>query len=179
MKLREMTKITVLVRIWWIFFSAIFSLCCFKWYWQVVIYNNNQALIVQNTYFTNLLDTFLQLVGLIWWEAFPHWKRHDLFSSCLDREKNINPTSTYWEIAPLDLVHIDFCGPMKPSVSAVQYFHIFVNDHWQQMWVYNLNTKYQSFQIFKEFKAHVEWQSVCHIHLLNSNQRREYTSDEI
>jgi hypothetical protein len=58
---------------------------------------------------------------------------------------------------PLELVHIDVCGPIKSmSTEHNRYFFIFINDYSRKSWVYYLKRKSEVFNCFKEFKATIE-----------------------
>jgi len=58
---------------------------------------------------------------------------------------------------PLEMVHINFCGPMRTqSICGSCYFLTFINDFSRKIWVYFLKKKYENFAKFKEFKALVE-----------------------
>ncbi|GMP88730.1 hypothetical protein CsSME_00040608 [Camellia sinensis var. sinensis] len=55
---------------------------------------------------------------------------------------------------PLELVHTDVCGPLKPmSNGQNRYFLTFIDDYSRKTWVYFLKRKSEVFSIFKEFKA--------------------------
>ncbi|KAF7124908.1 hypothetical protein RHSIM_Rhsim12G0120600 [Rhododendron simsii] len=80
---------------------------------------------------------------------------------------------------PLELVHIDVCGPLKQiSNGQNKYFLTFIDDYSRKTWVYFLKLKSEVFEKFKEFKALVEKGSGYHIKTLRSDQRGEYTGDQ-
>lgn len=57
----------------------------------------------------------------------------------------------------LQLVHYDVCGSLKvKSFSGELYFVTFIDDCSKKLWVYNLKTKDQVLEKFKEFHALVE-----------------------
>jgi hypothetical protein len=68
-----------------------------------------------------------------------------------------HPTSTPRESSPLDLVHLDICGPMlHPSLSGASYFVTFIDDAMRKIWAYPTLTKDRVFTIFKDWLAMVE-----------------------
>ena len=61
---------------------------------------------------------------------------------------------------PVELVHIDLCGPMRTqSIGGSCYFLTFIDDYSRKTWVYFLKQKYVTFSKFKGFKALAENQS--------------------
>ena len=60
---------------------------------------------------------------------------------------------------PLQLVHTDVCGPIKPSsLGKSNYFLLFIDDFSRKMWAYFLKQKSEAFGAFKKFKAFIEKQ---------------------
>ena len=58
---------------------------------------------------------------------------------------------------PLQLVHTDVCGPIKPSsFGKSNYSLLFIDDFSRKTWVYFLKQKSEAFSTFKKFKAFVE-----------------------
>ena len=83
------------------------------------------------------------------------------------------------EKAPLDLVHIDLCGPMQtPSLTGNVYFMTFIDDYSRKTWVYLLKQESQAFDVFKFFKAMAEKESNKFIKVWISNKGGEYMSNE-
>ena len=79
---------------------------------------------------------------------------------------------------PLELVHTDVCGPLKPmSNGKNRYFLTFIDDYSRKTWVYFLRRKSEVFEVFKEFKNLIEKQSGYFIKRLRSDQGGEYSSD--
>ena len=79
---------------------------------------------------------------------------------------------------PLEIVHTDVCGPLKPiSTGGNQYFLTFIDDYSRKTWVYFLKRKSEVFDIFKEFKILVERRRGHYIKVLRSDQGGEFTSD--
>lgn len=80
---------------------------------------------------------------------------------------------------PLELVHIDVCGPMKNEpIGGNRYFIIFIDDFLGIYWVYFLINKFDVFNAFKKFQAFVELQSGFSLKNLRSDRGSEYTSHE-
>ena len=74
----------------------------------------------------------------------------------------------------LDLIHSDICGPMcTRSLSNVEYFITFIDDHSKKTWIYFLKTKDEVFSRFKEFKALVENLTGKRIKVLRSDNGGE------
>jgi hypothetical protein len=65
--------------------------------------------------------------------------------------------STPRESRPLDLVHLDICGPMPhKSLSGALYFFTFIDDATWKVWAYLTRTKDRVFMIFKDWLAMVK-----------------------
>jgi hypothetical protein len=71
-----------------------------------------------------------------------------------------HPTSVPRESSPLDLVHLDVCGPMPhQSLGRASYFVTFIDDATWKVWAYPTRTKDRLFTIFKEWLGMVENQT--------------------
>ena len=58
---------------------------------------------------------------------------------------------------PLELVHIDLCGPSrKKSPRGEEYFILFIDDFSWMCWIGLLKHKDEAFEKFQAFKALVE-----------------------
>ncbi|KAL4304010.1 hypothetical protein GQ457_10G012770 [Hibiscus cannabinus] len=80
---------------------------------------------------------------------------------------------------PLQLVHTDACGPIKPpSFGKSRYFLLFIDDYNRKTWVYFLKQKSEAFGAFKNFKALVEKENGFEIKSLRSDRGGEFTSNE-
>ncbi|KAL4341735.1 hypothetical protein GQ457_08G027600 [Hibiscus cannabinus] len=80
---------------------------------------------------------------------------------------------------PLQLVHTDVCGPIKPpSFGKSRYFLLFIDDYSRKTWVHFLKQKSEAFGAFKNFKALVEKESGFEIKSLRSDRGGEFTSNE-
>ena len=80
---------------------------------------------------------------------------------------------------PLELIHTDVCGPIKPnSLGNSNYFLLFIDDFSRKTWVYFLKQKSEVFGVFKKFKAIVEKESGHKIKAMRSDRGGEFTSNE-
>lgn len=79
--------------------------------------------------------------------------------------------------APLELVHLDLCGPMKThTLAGNSYFMTFIDDCSKKIWVYFLKNKLEAFKKFKCFKASAKKQSGHYIKALRTDRGGEYIS---
>jgi transposase InsO family protein len=93
--------------------------------------------------------------------------------------KSFSKESTTRANEPLQLVHVDVCGPIKSSsFSKNRYFLLFIDDFSRKIWVYFLKEKSQVFEVFKKFKVFVEKQSGYCIKSLRSDRGGEFPSNE-
>ena len=68
------------------------------------------------------------------------------------KKKNANRCSDV-----LELIHTDICGPFATlSWNGQQYFITFIDDYSHYDYLYLINEKSQSLDMFKNFKAEVE-----------------------
>ncbi|CAL2228454.1 unnamed protein product [Prunus armeniaca] len=80
---------------------------------------------------------------------------------------------------PLELVHIDLCGPMRTeSVVGNKYFMLIIDDCTRMIWVYFLRNKSKAFNCFKKFKSMTELQSRHKVKCLRSDRGGEFLSYE-
>ena len=80
---------------------------------------------------------------------------------------------------PLELIHTDVCGPIKPSsFGKNNYFLLFIDDFSRKTWVYFLKQKSEAFGAFKKFKAAVEKETGLEIKAMRSDRGGEFTSKE-
>nr|GEX83448.1 retrovirus-related Pol polyprotein from transposon TNT 1-94 [Tanacetum cinerariifolium] len=87
------------------------------------------------------------------------------------------PTSRAKE--PLQLIHMDLCGPVTPpSHGKNLYFMLFIDDYSRKTWVYFLNEKSYAFEAFKKFKAMVEKENGLKIKYMRSDRGGEFLSNE-
>ncbi|KAM1470398.1 hypothetical protein ACFX11_041122 [Malus domestica] len=90
------------------------------------------------------------------------------------------PKNQAWRASkPLELVHVDLCGPMQnDSLAGNKYFMLLVDDCTRMMWVYFLKYKSDALICFRKFKSMVELQSDFKIKCLRSDRGGEFTSCE-
>jgi hypothetical protein len=80
---------------------------------------------------------------------------------------------------PLELVHTDLCGPIKPMLTRhIRYFFTFIDDYSRNTWVCFLKRKSEMLNYFKDFKVIIEKQSGYNIRIVRSDQGEEYTSND-
>jgi transposase InsO family protein len=82
------------------------------------------------------------------------------------------PHSAMWRAEePLQLVHVDLCGPITPvTAGGNKYFMLLVDDCTRWCRVYMLKTKNQATEAFVKYKAEVENSTGQHIKLLRSDR---------
>ena len=81
--------------------------------------------------------------------------------------------------APLEVVHVDLCGPMKvESIAGNKYFMLLKDDCTRMIWVYFLKYKSESFSCFRKFKAMTELQCGFKVKCLRSDRGGEFMSTE-
>ena len=79
---------------------------------------------------------------------------------------------------PLQLVHIDICGPSRAkSPRGEEYFIIFIDDFYRMVWIGLLKHKDEAFEKFKSFKALAENELDHKIKCLRSDGGGEFTSN--
>ncbi|GJR68618.1 putative RNA-directed DNA polymerase [Tanacetum coccineum] len=75
----------------------------------------------------------------------------------------------------LDQVHSDVCGPIKTkTLGGCSYFVTFIDDHSRKVWVYTLKTKDQVLDMFKQFHALVERQTMKKLKCIRTDNGGEY-----
>lgn len=77
--------------------------------------------------------------------------------------------------APLELVHIDICDPIR-TFNQKRYFSLFVDNYSRMIWVYFLEQKLEAFSSFLQFKAYVKWQSGYQMKTLRIDRGGEFIS---
>ena len=90
------------------------------------------------------------------------------------------PKDAAWRASyPLQLVHLDICGPMQnKSWGGHRYFLTFIDDFSRLCWVYFLQTKDQVFACFQDFKNDSEKQSGFVVKCLRTDNGGEFCSIE-
>lgn len=91
------------------------------------------------------------------------------------------PVGKSWRASScLELLHADLCGTMQTtSLGGSKYFLLSTDDYTRMSWMYFLNSKDQTFEKFKSFKALVETQSDCCIKILCTDNGREFVSNKL
>ncbi|KAL0556644.1 hypothetical protein IC582_005158 [Cucumis melo] len=86
------------------------------------------------------------------------------------------PTGKAWRASkPLELIHTDWCGPMRTTTNGGnRYFITFIDDFSRKLWIYFLKEKSEALVCFKSFKAFTENQSGYKIKTLRSDRGGEY-----
>jgi transposase InsO family protein len=88
-------------------------------------------------------------------------------------------TKQYSTSRPLDLVHIDLCGPTRTrSIQREHYFMLIIDGYTKMTWVYFLKEKSEAFGKFKAFKSYVENETDLKIKYLRSYNGGEFTFNE-
>ena len=83
----------------------------------------------------------------------------DFYEHCRHRKQTQTLQSLYYETVhrPLELVHIDICGPMpERSLGGPRYFITFVDDCTQTVWACSIRFKDEAFEVFSRWLAEVE-----------------------
>ena len=71
--------------------------------------------------------------------------------------KSFLKKSTSGASQPLQEIHVDVCGLIKPFLFGKHLcFLLFIDDYSRKTWVYFLKEKFNVFSCFKKFKALVE-----------------------
>ena len=87
--------------------------------------------------------------------------------------------SSFRATEPLELIHIDICGPITPTtLGGSRYFLLIIDDFSQLTWVSMLQCKSDAFESFKHFKNLAETEKGMKIRTLRSDRGGEFTSGE-
>jgi len=70
----------------------------------------------------------------------------------------------------LEIIHTDICVPFPAGISGHKSFITFIDDHSRYMYLYLINEKSESLDMFKVFKAEVENQLDCKIKIVRSDR---------
>ena len=106
----------------------------------------------------------------------------ELCDVCIKSKQTRKPFSGSRPISkrPLERVHSDVCGPIKPIAwDGSQYFVSFIDDFTHFGMVYSINRKSQVFENFKNYEAVVTTHFEKRISTLTIDQGREYKSKEM
>ena len=64
---------------------------------------------------------------------------------------------SYQASEPLELIHVDICGPISPpSLGGSRYFLLIIDDYTRLTWVAMLQQKFDAFVAFNRFKTLAE-----------------------
>nr|GEX14656.1 hypothetical protein [Tanacetum cinerariifolium] len=74
----------------------------------------------------------------------------------------------------LELIHTDICGPFPSGIGGHKSFITFIDDYSRYMYLFLINEKSKSLDMFKTFKAEVENQLDHKIKVVRSDRRGEY-----
>ena len=87
--------------------------------------------------------------------------------------------STFQATEPLELIHIDICGPISPpTLGGSRYFLLIIDDFSQLIWVAMLQCKSDAFEAFKRFKNLAETEKGLKIKTLRSDRGGEFNLDK-
>ena len=86
-------------------------------------------------------------------------------------------TKEHFASHPLELIHIDLCGPMgTKGLDGELYFMLMIDDYTRMAVVSVLKKKYEAFECFKIYKELVENEIDLKIKCLRLDNGREFTS---
>ncbi|GJT01405.1 putative RNA-directed DNA polymerase [Tanacetum coccineum] len=74
----------------------------------------------------------------------------------------------------LELIHTDICGPFPVGIGGHKSFITFIDDYSRYMYLFLINEKSESLDMFNTFKAKVENQLDCKIKVVRSDRGGEY-----
>ena len=90
------------------------------------------------------------------------------------KSKNVSSTSK-----PLQLVHLDLCGPSrKEGTGKENYFMLVIDDYSRLIWVAFLKEKSEAFAKFKIFKALTENQTRRKVKAIRLDRGGEFSSKQ-
>jgi len=100
----------------------------------------------------------------------------EVYVECIKRKRtNIRKLGVERAKDILELVHTDICGPFPTtSWNGQQYFISFIDDYSKYGYLYLIQEKSQSLDVFKSFKAEVELQLGKKIKAAKSHRGGEY-----
>ncbi|GJY35077.1 putative zinc finger, CCHC-type containing protein [Tanacetum coccineum] len=74
----------------------------------------------------------------------------------------------------LELIHTDICGPFPSGIGGHKSFITFFDDYSRYMYLFIINEKFESLEMFKTFKAEIENQLDRKIKVVRSDRGGEY-----
>lgn len=115
--------------------------------------------------------------------GLPHIEHlEQLCEACLVGKQHRGPfprISTYRAENPLELVHVDLCGPFSPvTLAGKKYFLLVVDDYSRMMWIVLIKSKDEALKAFKKIKARVEVELNIKMKALNTDRGGEFVSSE-
>ncbi|KAK9078427.1 hypothetical protein SSX86_002484 [Deinandra increscens subsp. villosa] len=89
------------------------------------------------------------------------------------------PNEATWRAKePLELIHVDLCGPISPKTKGGKsYFMLIVDDYSRYMWMYPLQSKDEAFYNFKNFKKKVEKEKFV-IRIMRTDRGGEFMAND-
>ena len=79
--------------------------------------------------------------------------------------------------SPFELVHTDVWGPSRSTFNlGFRYFVTFINDYSRCTWLFLMKTRAELFSIFQKFHAEIRTQFNTYMHILRSDNAKEYFS---
>ena len=82
--------------------------------------------------------------------------------------------------SPFELVHTDIWGPSRAeSTLGFRYFVTFIDDYSRCTWLFLMKTRAELFSIFQKFHTKIRTQFNTSIHILRSDNAKEYLSASV
>lgn len=93
--------------------------------------------------------------------------------------KSSHPIHAYQPTKPFYIIHGDVWGATRlPNLTNTRWFVIFMDDHTRVCWVFLMKEKSEVFKLFKNFHQMVLNNFQTSIHILHSDNGKEYFSSE-
>ena len=90
-----------------------------------------------------------------------------------------HPNHAYNPSKPFHLVHSDIWGPSRTSnLTNTRWFITFINDHTRICWVFLMKDKLEACLVFQNFHLMIKNVFQTQIHLLRTDNGREYFSND-
>lgn len=95
------------------------------------------------------------------------------------RRVNFKPKHSIRSKKPLELLHLDLCGPMpKASINGHRYFLGIVDDFSRKVWTYPLKSKSDTFPTFKIFLRNAERFTERKVKAIRTDNGLEFVNDQ-
>ncbi|CAL1391441.1 unnamed protein product [Linum trigynum] len=90
------------------------------------------------------------------------------------------PKKSHWRASQkLQLIHADLCGPITPaSNGGKRYILTLTDDFSRKLWVYFMDAKSETLEVFKRFKAQIEKETGMSIVCLRTDRGGEFLLNE-